>query len=181
MSNIVLLVVDVQKAIIKGHPYNEKKVINNIKELISAARDHGKEVLYVRHDSGEGEELEYGTDGWQIYEDITPNDDEKIFDKQYNSAFFKTGLKEYMDSKKIDTIMLVGLQTEYCIDATCKSAFEHGYKVIIPEETNTTFNNMYLSGEKLYEFFNYCIWDRRFADVIPVEEAKNILAENCAS
>ena len=67
MSNSVLLVVDVQTALIKEHPYNEKNVIGNIKKLISIARDSNIEVLYVRHNDGRGEELEYGTDGWQIY------------------------------------------------------------------------------------------------------------------
>jgi nicotinamidase-related amidase len=57
------------------------------------------------------------------------------------------------------------------------SAFGHGYKVIIPEETNTTFDNEYLSADKLYEFYNFKIWDKRFAYVLPVEEAIKILSE----
>lgn len=65
--------------------------------------------------------------------------------------------------------------TEYCIDSTCKSAFEHGYKTIMPEETNTTYDNEYLSGEMLYKFFNYKIWNKRFADVIPIEDAIKVL------
>jgi nicotinamidase-related amidase len=124
MSNSVLLVVDVQTALIQEHPFNEEKVIMNIKGLISIARDSNKEVVYVRHDDGIGEELEYGTDGWQIYNEIAPNKDEKVFGKKYNSTFFKTGLNEYLETKKIDTIILMGLQTEYCIDSTLKSAFE---------------------------------------------------------
>lgn len=176
MSNIVLMVVDVQNALIKDHPYNEQRVIENIKKLILTARDNKKEVLYVRHDDGKGTELEQGTDGWQIYYDIKPNANELIFEKQYNSAFHKTGLREYLESKEIDTIILVGLQTEYCIDATCKSAFDYGYKIIIPEETNTTFDNEYLSGEKLYEFYNYKIWNRRFANILSINDAiKNLL------
>ncbi|MDP4147159.1 MAG: cysteine hydrolase family protein [Bacillota bacterium] len=179
MSNSVLLVIDVQTALIKEHPYNEEKVIGNIKRLISIARDSNKEVLYVRHDDGIGEELEYGTDGWQIYKEIAPNNGERVFEKKYNSAFFKTGLKEYLETKKIDTIILTGLQTEYCIDATLKSAFDNGYNVIIPEQTNTTFDNEYLSGEKLYEFYNYKIWNNRFGKVLSVDEVSKILLENC--
>lgn len=177
MSNIVLLVVDVQNTLINANPYNEQRVIENVKKLILNARDNKKEVLYVRHDDGKGTELESGTYGWQIYDEIAPNSTELIFEKQYNSAFYKTNLKEYLDSKDIDTIILVGLQTEYCIDATCKSAFDHGYKIIIPEETNTTFDNDYLSGEKLYEFYNYKIWNKRFADVISVEEVIKIFMQ----
>ncbi len=178
MSNIVLMVVDVQNALIKAHPYNEKKVIENIKKLIVTARDNKKEVIYVSHDDGKGSELEQGTDGWQIYNEIAPNSNELIFEKQYNSAFFKTGLREYLESKDIDTIVLLGLQTEYCIDATCKSAFDFEYKIIIPEETNTTLDNEYLSGEKLYEFYNYKIWNKRFASVMPIKDVIENLLDN---
>lgn len=175
MKNIALLVVDVQTMLIEEHPYNEQRVIENIQRLISVAREKEKEVLYVRHDDGVGEDLEYGSDGWQIYHKITPLPKEQIFEKHYNSAFVKTGLKEYLDRNEIDTLILVGLQTEYCIDATCKSAFEHGYKIIIPEGTNTTFDNEYLSGQKLYEFYNYKIWNKRFADVLPLDQILNLL------
>lgn len=87
-------------------------------------------------------------------------------------------LREYLENKKIDTIILVGLQTEYCMDATLKSAFDYEYKIIIPEETNSTFDNEYLSGEKLYKFYNYKIWDKRFADVLSIDEAIKILLDN---
>ncbi|MGG7098935.1 cysteine hydrolase family protein [Clostridium sardiniense] len=178
MSNIVLLVVDVQNTLINEHPYNEERVIENIKKLILTARDNKKEVVYVRHDGGQGTEFENGTYGWQVYNEIVPNSNELIFEKQYNSAFYKTDLKIYLDNNNIDTIILVGLQTEYCIDATCKSAFDYGYKIIMPEETNTTFDNDYLSGEKLYEFYNYKIWNKRFADVISIEKVIKILESN---
>ncbi len=46
----VLLVVDVQKAIINGQLFNINKVMDNIKKLISAVRDNGVEVVYVCHD-----------------------------------------------------------------------------------------------------------------------------------
>lgn len=167
--NTVLLVVDVQTFLINKQPYNCEKVIDNIKSLINYCRENDTEVVYIRHDDGEGE-LEKGKDSWQIYSDIAPQSNEKIFEKQYNSAFLNTGLKEYLDSKNIKNIILVGLQTEYCMDATCKSAFEQGYHVIIPEETNTTFDNEYLSGQKLYEFINYKIWNNRFAKLIPMNQ-----------
>lgn len=178
MNRCVLLVVDVQTALIKRKPYNKQKVIDNIKELISTARDNEVEVIYVRHDVKREKQLESETGEWEIYKDIAPNSGEMVFNKRYNSAFYKTGLKEYLESKGVDTIILVGLQTEYCIDATCKSAFEHGYKVIIPEETNTTFDNEYLPANKLYEFYNFKIWNRRFADVLQVEEVIQIIAGN---
>lgn len=178
MEKIVLMVVDVQNALIKEHPYNEDRVIENIKKLILAARSNTKEVIYVRHNDDNDPDFTMGTEGWQIYKDIEPEKDEKIFEKQYNSAFHKTELRAYLKEKEVDAIILVGLQTEYCIDATCKSAFDYGYKVIIPEETNTTFNNDYLTGDKLYEFYNKNIWDNRFAKVLPLTEVINLMQYN---
>lgn len=178
MNKNVLLVVDVQTALINEHPYNEQKVIENIKRLISVARENETEVIYVQHDDGVGSDLEQGTDGWQVFEEIAPNHNEKIFEKHYNSAFLKTDLKAYLDSKQITTIILVGLQTEYCINTTCTSAFEFGFKLIIPEETNTTFDNEYLSGQKLYEYYNYKIWNKRFATVLSVDEVTELMEKD---
>lgn len=177
MKNIVLLVVDMQKSLVKDHPYNERKVIDNINELIDSSRKNNVEVVFVRHDDGPGEELEKGKDGWEIYGEFAPQDGEYIVDKEYNSAFHKTDLREYLNSRSIDTIILTGMQTEYCIDATLKSAFDYEYKIIIPKDCNTTFDNEYLAGEKLFEFYNYKIWNKRFAQVISVEDVIKIIEE----
>jgi Amidases related to nicotinamidase len=48
--------------------------------------------------------------------------------KNVNSAFRDTGLLDYLHEKEEDTIIIVGLQTDYCIDATVKCGFEHGLK-----------------------------------------------------
>lgn len=175
MKNIVLLVVDMQKALVKEHPYNERMVIDNIKRLIASSRKNNVEVVFVRHDDGPGEELERGKDGWQVYEELEPQEGEYIVDKEYNSAFHKTDLREYLNSKNIDTVILTGMQTEYCIDATLKSAFDYEYKIIIPMDSNTTFDNEYLAGEKLFKFYNYKIWNKRFAQVMPVEDVIQII------
>ena len=175
MGNLVLLVVDVQNALINAHPVWEQRVIENIRKLIDTARGNQKEVVYVRHDDGVGTEFECGTDGWQIYEKIAPNAGEHIVEKRYNSAFHKTNLKDYLDCKQVDTIVLTGLQTEYCIDATLRSAFDYEYHIIVPEGTNTTFDNEYLSGEKLYEYYNFKIWNNRYAKVMALEEAVRLL------
>ena len=35
-------------------------------------------------------------------------------------------------------MIVVGLQTEYCIDAAVKCGFEHGFEIIVPKESNST-------------------------------------------
>lgn len=175
MKNIILLIVDMQNELIESNPYNKDTVVKNINKLIEACKENNYEIVYVRHDDGKGSELEKGTYNWEIYNEIAPKNNEKVIDKVYNSAFHGTELKEYLDMKGIDTIIITGMQVEYCIDSTIKHAFELGYNVIIPEETNTTFDNEYLTGEKLYEFFNYKIWNNRFAKVEKMSEVINML------
>ena len=169
-NHTVLLAVDIQEQLMQGRPYNWENVLGNIGRLISICRQKGIEVVYVRHDDGIGSELGKGTPGWQICSAIAPQSNERIFDKNYNSAFLKTGLKDYLDSKEVKNIILVGMQTEYCIDATCKSAFEQGFTVIFPEEANTTFDNEFMTGKQTYEFYMKSIWKNHFAQVLPIEE-----------
>ena len=170
MKNIGLLIVDVQEALVNGNPFNKETTINNIELLIKECRANNVEVIYVRHDGGTGDELEQGTKGWQIYNQIAPIDGEKIIEKTYNSAFKNTELKAYLDEKNIETIILVGMQTEYCIDTTCKVAFEHGFTLIIPEETNTTFDNEYMSGKEIHDYYNFKIWKNIFGRLEKVQD-----------
>ena len=68
-----------------------------------------------------------------------------------------------------------GLQTNYCIDASVKSAFERGYKVIIPDGTNSTFDNDYMDGETTYKYYNEIMWPKRFTDCISLDEALGMM------
>ena len=170
MNKMGLLIVDFQEGLVAGNPFNKENTINNIKLLIKECRDKKVEVIYVRHDGGKGDELEFGFEGWQIYNSIAPKEGEKIIEKQYNSAFKNTELKDYLNEKNIDTIILVGMQTEYCIDTTCKVAFEYGFTLIIPEEANTTFDNEYMSGKEIHDYYNFKIWKNRFATLVKVDD-----------
>lgn len=96
MKNMVLLVIDVQNALVEDQPYRCEEVIQNIKSLIDTARSNDIEVLYVCHDDGKGSELEKGTYGWQVYDLIAPVQGEKIIDKNFNSAFHRTILRDYL-------------------------------------------------------------------------------------
>ena len=167
---MVLLVVDTQKAITNDKLYNFGLFKRYVEELINKARNNGVEVIFVRHDDGFGCELTKGNDGFEIYEEFKPKDNEIIFDKKVNSSFKDTGLLEYLKEKNEDTVIIVGLQTDYCIDATIKAGFEHGFKMIVPENTNTTFDNRYMSAEETYKYYNEFIWNKRYAECVSFEK-----------
>lgn len=167
---MVLLVVDTQKLITNSDLYNFNAFENAVKTLIAAARENNVEVIYVRHDDGNGAELTRGTEGFEIYAGFEPKQGEKIFDKTVNSSFKDTGLLEYLKEKDARTVVVVGLQTDYCIDATIKCGFEHDFKMIVPENANSTFDNAFMTGEQSYKYYNEFMWKGRYAECISVEE-----------
>ncbi|MEG1004321.1 MAG: cysteine hydrolase family protein [Clostridium sp.] len=167
---MVLLVIDTQKLITNDKLYNFDIFVANVKELINKARENNVEIIYVRHDDGYDSELTRGTDGFEIYEEFQPVYDEKIFDKKVNSAFKGTGLLKYLNDKGEKEIIIVGIQTDYCMDATIKCGFEHGFNIIVPEDTNTTVNNIFMSAEQSYKYHNEFMWNRRYAECISLDE-----------
>ena len=50
--------------------------------------------------------------------------------------------------------------------------FDKGYKLIMPEQTNTTFDNGDLSGSEIYEYHNFRIFMDRFAEVKSLDEIR---------
>ena len=87
------------------------------------------------------------------------------------SAFGNRDFSKYLEETGDNNLIIVGLQTEYCIDATIKSAFEKGYKVYVPLGTNSTFDNNYMKAKKAIKYYNEWIWDGAFAEVISVGDA----------
>ena len=169
MKKLALLVIDVQNILVHSKPFAIDEIIENIKNLIEVSRENNAEVIYVQHNGKVGSEIEPNSDGWQIYEKIKPNPNEKIFFKNYNSAFKETNLHEYLKSRDINDLIITGMQTDYCIDTTVKVAFEYGFKLIIPEKTNTTFANGNISAEGLYNHYNFNIFNNRFGTVTSIE------------
>ena len=172
---MVLLVVDTQKQITNKELYNFELFVSNVKKLIKTARENNIEVIYIRHDDGSGQELTRGTDGFEIYDEFEPDKDEKIFDKTVNSPFRDTGLLEYLTGKQVKQIIVTGLQTDYCIDATVKCGFEHGFRMVVPEETNSTFDNQYMSAKETYEYYNNFMWKGRYANCISMKEVLELM------
>ncbi|SHK25328.1 Nicotinamidase-related amidase [Clostridium cavendishii DSM 21758] len=170
MRKRALLVVDVQNALVSGNPFAREEIISNIETLIKVCRDNGIEVIYIQHGDAVGGELEPKTDGWKIYDKVAPKVNETVINKNYNSAFKETSLKNYLDDKGISELIITGMQTEYCIDTTCKVAFEYGFKLIIPEKTNTTFDNGKIKAKDVYEHYNFNIFKDRFGMVESLED-----------
>ena len=89
----------------------------------------------------------------------------------------KAGLLEYLRQKEENTIIIAGLQTDYCIDATIKAGFEYGFKMIVPSNANSTVDNPYMTAEQSYRYHNEFMWNKRYAECISFEETLKLMKE----
>lgn len=174
-QDMILLVVDVQKGITNDRLYAYESFIGNITRLIDTARSNNVEVIYVQHDDGPGSGFSIGDEAFGIADRVAPNKNEKVYIKTINSCFGNQDFAQYLKETGEKELMIIGLQTNFCIDATVKSAFERGYKVIIPEGTNSTFDNDYMDAETTYKYYNEMMWPKRFAECVSMEDAIKLL------
>ena len=166
-----LIVIDMQKALMDDELYHFEELLANVGKLIAAARARGVEVIYVQHDAGAGTGFSVGDEAFEIADEVAPRDGERTFDKTINSCFGNREFAAYLEAAKDGDLMIVGLQTNFCIDATVKSAFERGYRVIVPEGCNSTFDNPYMSGETTYNYYMNEVWPDLFAECVSFDEA----------
>ena len=69
---MVLIVIDAQSGITNEKLYAFGKFKANVKALISAARQNNVEVIYVRHDDGDGAALHRGNPELRCTADLRP-------------------------------------------------------------------------------------------------------------
>ena len=172
-----LIVIDVQKGITDERLYDFDGFIRNVTNIIDAARKNNVEVIYVQHDDGPGTGFSFGDKDFEIADQVAPKENEKIFIKTINSCFGNNDLANYLRESREKDLMIVGLKTNFCIDASVKSAFERGYKVIIPKGTNSTFDNDYMDRETTYKYYNDMMWPERFASCISVDDAIKMIED----
>lgn len=165
-----LLVIDVQEALLDEGPYHKDELIQNINRLIRFYRSNKHPIFFIRHEGAAGDTLAYGEVGWQLAKALDYQD-EPIIDKKYNSAFKDTKLELSLKALHINHLMIVGMQTEYCVDATLKSAFEKGYPCVVVKECTSTVDNPWLSADQLIDFYEQAIWPS-FAKLIQIDEIK---------
>ena len=172
-----LIVIDVQKGITDERLYDFDRFIKNVTNIIDAARKNNVEVIYVQHDDGPGTGFSFGDKDFEIADQVALKENEKIFIKTINSCFGNNDLANYLRESKEKDLMIVGLQTNFCVDASVKSAFERGYKVIVPKGTNSTFDNDYMDRETTYKYYNDMMWPERFASCISVDDAIKMIED----
>ncbi|MBR5717912.1 MAG: isochorismatase family protein [Clostridia bacterium] len=172
---MILLVIDMQKGLVDEELYAYDTFIYRTVQLIDAARKSNVEVIFVQHDAGPDSGMSVGDEAFEIFGQVAPQKGEKVFVKTINSCFGNNDFKAYMEHQADKHLMIIGLQTNYCIDCTIKSAFERGFKITIPEGTNSTFDNDYMTGETTVRYYNEDVWEE-LVDTVSFEEAIDMMS-----
>ncbi len=173
---MVLLVIDTQKGIVDDRLYAFEKFVSNIKTLIRTAREQGIEVIFVQHDDGPGTGFSIGDDEFEVYSEFQPLPTERRFVKTVCSACKKeSGLLEYLTAKCENDVMVCGIMTDFCINATVEAGFEHGLHIIVPAYANSTQDNAYMTGEQSYRYYNEFLWPERYAECVSMDKALELL------
>ena len=87
----------------------------------------------------------------------------------------ESGLLEYLTEKGEKDVMVCGIMTDFCINATVEAGFEHGLHMIVPAYANSMQNNEYMTGEQSYRYYNEFLWPDRYADCVPMDKALELL------
>ena len=64
---------------------------------------------------------------------------------------------------------ITGLQTDYCIDTTCRSAFAKKYNTILVHDAHSTYDNDFMKAEEIIRYHHKII-GRWFAKLQSTEE-----------
>lgn len=178
-SNTALLVIDVQICNFEDSApvYKGGDLLAKISSLVARARAAGVPVVYIQHCGPEGAIDQPGTPGWEIHPAIAPVEGDVVVQKRHPDAFQDTNLRRELKSKVIERLIITGIQTEYCVDTTCRRAYSLGYDVTLVKDVHSTWSTDHLTAPQIIAHHNDVLggW---FAEL---KEAKEINFVDVAS
>ena len=156
MSNAALLVIDMQLGNFIGPDSMPRgdRLLENVRSLIDNARSVQVQVVYVQNLGEEGDPDEVGTPGFDIHPSLAPLQGDKVVQKQTPDSFHETDLKATLDTFGITSLIVAGLQTEYCVDTTCRRAALLGYKTTLVRDAHGTWDSPHLSAKQIITHHN---------------------------
>jgi nicotinamidase-related amidase len=166
-----LLMIDVQQGMWMEPkpPHNDRVFLKNASDLLEKARAKGVPVIHIRHDGGKGDTLHEGEAGFAIRPEVAPKPGEKIITKYHCSSFRDTGLDQELKKLGADTLVIAGMQTDFCVDTACRVAHGLGYNVTLAEDAHTTLDNDTMTAAQLIAYHGGLLKDR-FARFKPVAQ-----------
>ncbi len=186
-GSVAVLIVDMTCEFVydeyeKGNAATGIPAANAIAELMEVAHEQGITGFYSRSLTGShpAEKGRWGdtvpedapvkdrtSKRTQVCEELSPAEDDVVFDKYKPSIFFGTQLESMLNYEGIESLIITGMTTSGCVRATVVDAFSYNYNVKIPEEC--VADRSEISHE-----INLFDMGMKYADVQPLAE---IIAE----
>jgi nicotinamidase-related amidase len=176
-----LLVIDLQLGMFNGERlapiHGGERLLTHTKAALRHARRCGAPVVYVRHGGPAGHLLERGTPNWHIHPAIAPGAGEIVIDKCTPDSFHETSLMADLGAQGIDQLIVMGAQTEVCVDTTCRRAFGLGFRVALVFDGHSTWNNRTLTAGQIIQHTNETLagW---FVQLLRVDEVSEWLRKS---
>ena len=166
-----LLIIDAQvNMFAEGFPvYDGEKILNTLKSLITRARSAQMQVIYVQNNGGEFDPDIHGTPGWEIHPALKPEPGDCIIQKYTPDSFNETNLQSILDQFQIGALIIAGMQTDMCVNATCRRAHALGYDVTLVNDGHSTVDSGGLTAAQIIAQHNDAL-----GTIVKAEEAKNV-------
>jgi nicotinamidase-related amidase len=117
---------------------------------LKSFREKGLPVIHVRHLSTRPGATFFlpGTQGAEIHAAVAPKAGEAVIEKNFPNSFRNTNLQEILQRQGIKDLVVAGMMTHMCVDASVRHAADLGYKVTLLGDACATRAQAY-GGEKV--------------------------------
>jgi nicotinamidase-related amidase len=138
-----LVIVDIQRDYFPGgaHPLEgPDAAAGSAARLLSTFREAGDPIVHVRHiwDEDDATFMRPGTEGIEIHDTVAPLDGETVISKEYPNSFRETGLEATLRKAGVDELVVCGMMTSMCVDATVRAAFDLGFDTTVAHDACAT-------------------------------------------
>ncbi|GHU33101.1 hypothetical protein FACS1894172_10950 [Spirochaetia bacterium] len=142
--NMALLIIDMQKAYYKNYDKESMdQAVEYINYSVDLFRKNNNKIIWIQDEDKENGIIRE-TEGFEIINILKQKNNEKIIIKEYNNAFNKTELYDYLIKEKIDTIIITGYCAEYCVLSTYRGAKDKDLMPIILRNAIASGNKKHL-------------------------------------
>ncbi|MEU4448766.1 isochorismatase family cysteine hydrolase [Actinosynnema sp. NPDC023926] len=125
-----LVIVDVQDLLIPL-VWRGEELADRIASLARAARRQGVPVIALRQVGPAGSDFDPDDPGTRLSPRLGLEPTDVVVHKTATDAFYRTELAAVLAERHVDTVVLTGLATDYCVDTTARSALSHGLDVVL--------------------------------------------------
>jgi nicotinamidase-related amidase len=148
-SRSALLIIDMQRCMedVAHRPRNNPQAEANIAALLEAWRAAAEPVVHVRHISRALDSGFYpGQPGAEFQARFIPWPGEHVMEKNVTDAFACSGLERWLHVRGIKELCVVGVATNYSVEATVRSASCLGFRTVVVSDATFTFDLPDLDG-----------------------------------